>query len=222
MMLIMFIFFSISLHLIISVVWVLTKIFGNYNSVQDSDDNNNDDGDDDDDLLKEGPFEVGITDASDNMLSEVLINDSNPIMVCSNAMNKKNKCVFCKCYKCHMKQVESEDNRDQFTTNENNNDSKRTRHLSRRVQKSKNVEQGQVVSKRSARNMSKSCDVQKCNHVDDLTFFTDSSFFSRSYKMRNEKINNSAKDKVFLPTKCSLCQFEIVNSISKRGKKNIQ
>ena len=118
-----------------------------------------------------------------------------------------------------MKEVESEDNREQIVNNERSNDSKRTRHLSRRVQKSKNVQQGQVVSKRSARNMSDSCDVQKCNHVDDLTFFTDSSFFSRSYKMRNEKINNSGKEKVFLPTKCSLCKSEIVNSISKRGKK---
>ena len=121
-----------------------------------------------------------------------------------------------------MKEVENEDNSEQSASNDKSNDCKRTRNLSRRVQKSKNVEQGQVSSKRSARNVSRLCDVEKCNHVDDLTFFTDSSFFSRSYKMRNQKINNSGKDKVFLPTKCSLCKSEIVNSISQKGKKITQ
>ena len=36
---------------------------------------------------------------------EVLISDNRPIMVCKNTMNKSKKCVFCKCFDCHMNEV---------------------------------------------------------------------------------------------------------------------
>ena len=56
----------------------------------------------------------------------------------------------------------------------------------------------------------------RCDHVDDLSFCTDASFFTKSYKLRNEKINQDSKNQMFfLPTKCTLCDREIVNKIGK-------
>ena len=43
-------------------------------------------------------------------MKEVLINDTNPILVCTNAMDKNHKCVFCNFYQCHMKSQEKADN----------------------------------------------------------------------------------------------------------------
>ena len=185
-------------------------------SVEDSDDNE----DDDNDVLMKGPFEEINNDITLESFNETLINDSNPIMVCSNAMNKNHNCVFCKCFKCHMQESQNKDNGEKFKSNQVDHQSKRTRHLSRRVQKAKNVSQGQVISKRPGK---KSSDMNegnktKCNHIDDLSFFTDASFFSKSYKQKNTRINNSAKSKVYLPTECSVCHCEIVNTITKKRK----
>ena len=85
--------------------------------------------------------------------------------------------------------------------------------INRRVQKAKNIKQGQSVSEKGGRNRSSKNDKYKCNHIDDLSLFTDALFFSRIYKLRNEKINVSGSSKVYLPTKCSICDCEIVNKI---------
>ena len=75
-------------------------------SVEDSDDNE----DDDNDVLIKGPFEEINNEITLESFNETLINDSNPIMVCSNAMNKNHNCVFCKCFKCHMQESQNKDN----------------------------------------------------------------------------------------------------------------
>ena len=144
---------------------------------------------------------------------EVLINDTNPLLVCTNAMDKNHKCVFCKCYQCHLKEQETAASLDQTSTTKSGNQKKKTRNQSRRVQKAKNIKQGQSVSEKGGGKLSAKNDKYKCNHIDDLSFFTDASFFSRSYKLRNERTNASGSSKVHLPTKCSICDCEIVTKI---------
>ena len=47
-------------------------------------------------------------------------------------------------------------------------------------------------------------------------FFYRYILFIKSYKLRNEKNNqDSKKSDIFLPTKCSLCEREIVNKLGK-------
>ena len=74
-------------------------------------------------------------------------------------------------------------------------DSKRTRNHSKRVQKAKNLAQGSISSKgtcSTGRDLDEDGE-NRCDHLDDLTFFTDASFFTKSYKLRNEKINQDSK-----------------------------
>ena len=188
-------------------------------SVQDSDD----DEDEDNALIMKSPFDEENNENHLERVNETLINDSNPIMVCSNAMNKTHNCVFCKCFKCHMQESQNKDNKEKIKGNEVDHQSKRTRHLSRRVQRAKNVSQGQVIPKRSDKKNSDRIEgsERKCNHIDDLSFFTDATFFSKSYKEKNKRINNSERSKVYLPTKCSVCHCEIVNIITRKKKTNM-
>ena len=61
-----------------------------------------------------GPFDEVNNENHLERVNETLINDSNPIMVCSNAMNKTHNCVFCKCFKCHMQESQNKDNREKL------------------------------------------------------------------------------------------------------------
>ena len=97
-------------------------------------------------------------------------------------------------------------------------DSKGTRNQSKRVQRATNISQGSISSKGRDSKVGHIDEDEEhwCDHVDDLSFFTDASFFTKSYKLRNEKINqDSKKSDVFLPTKCALCDHQIVNKIKK-------
>ena len=189
--------------------------------VEDSDVDNNDYGDDDvNSTLFENPLKPTTKNKLLKEIEEVLICDTNPIMVCSNSMNKTHKCVFCKCFECHMKETKKEEviNSKKRKGEEKRSDSKRTRNQSKRVQRAKNISQGSISSKvkcSKVRNIDED-EEHRCDHVDGLSFFTDASFFTKSYKLRNEKINqDSKKSDVFLPTKCALCDREIVNKIRK-------
>ena len=112
-----------------------------------------------------------------------------------------------------MKAQETAESIDHTISTESDKQKIKTRNQSRRVQKAKNVKQRQSVSEKGGGKRSGKNDKYVCNHIDDLSFFTDASFFSRSYKLRNEKINISSSSKVHLPTKCSICDCEIVNKI---------
>ena len=180
---------------------------------------NDDDDDDDDDTMFDNPLKPTIKIAPRNTVKEVLICDTKPIMVCSNSMNKNHKCVFCKCFECHMKETQKEEVSSKKSKGEvKRSDSKRTRNHSKRVQKAKNLSQGSISSKgtcSTGRDLNEDGD-HRCDHIDDLSFFTDASFFTNIYKLRNEKNNqDSKKSDVFLPTKCSLCEREIVNKLGK-------
>ena len=77
--------------------------------VEDSDVDNNDYGDDDvNSTLFENPLKPTTKNKLTKKIEEVSICDTNPIMVCSNSMNKNHKCVFCKCFECHMKETQKE------------------------------------------------------------------------------------------------------------------
>ena len=176
---------------------------------------------DDDTLLYKSPFKSTKKKEMLEKMKEVLINDKNPLLVCTNAMDKNHKCLFCKYYQCHMKAQEIAESLDKNISTESDKQKKKTRNQSRRVQKAKNIKQGQSVSEKEGGNRSGKNEKYKCNHIDDLSFFTDASFFSRSYKLRNEKINVSSSSKVHLPTKCSICDCEIVNKIAQKISKMI-
>jgi len=90
------------------------------------------------------------------------------------------------------------------------------RNRSRRVQRAKNVANGQTSSTKIDGGSSVTENI-KCNHIDDLSLFTDCTFFTRSYKAKNQKINESKKTMIYLPTKCSVCHCEIVTKIGKKG-----
>jgi len=149
---------------------------------------------------------------------EVLISDNRPIMVCKNTMNKSKKCVFCKCFDCHMNEVLHKE-KDDKKKGDNCGDDHQVvtpRNRSRRVQRANNVAHGQTNSTKIGKGSSESDNI-KCNHIDDLSLFTDCTFFTRSYKAKNQKINESKKTKIYLPTKCSICHCEIVTKIGKKG-----
>ena len=66
---------------------------------------------------------------------EVLISDNRPIMVCKNTMNKSTKCVFCKCFDCHMKEVlqkEDDDKKKGKSSNGDDHEVITPRHRSKR------------------------------------------------------------------------------------------
>ena len=68
--------------------------------------------DDQDDLIVNGLSKLPEKNEDILKTREVLISDSKPIMVCNNTMNKNHKCVFCKCFDCHMKEVLQKENDD--------------------------------------------------------------------------------------------------------------
>ena len=82
--------------------------------VEDSDDNE----DDNNDVLMKDPFEEINNEISLESLNDTLINDSNPIMVCSNAMNKNHNWVLYKCFKCHMQESQNKENGEKFKSNQ--------------------------------------------------------------------------------------------------------
>ena len=175
--------------------------------------------DDQDDLIVNGLSKLPEKNEDILKTREVLISDSKPIMVCNNTMNKNHKCVFCKCFDCHMKEVLQKENDDRKKGKRSSGDDHQVitpRHCSKRVNRAKNVAQGQLKSTKKGKGGSNANHVQ-CNHVDDLSLFTDATFFTRSYKLKNQKINDSKKSKIYLPTKCSVCDCEIVTKIGKKS-----
>ena len=148
---------------------------------------------------------------------EVLISSDHPVMVCNNTMNKSHKCVFCKCYECYMIELKNEDKSGNLVDNIGNNNKNLVKHgrkRSSRCRKARNISEGQLTENTSKTNGSTGRNGTICNHNDELSIFTDASFFSRSYKSRNEKVNDSGKAKVYLPIFCSVCEAEICNKVS--------
>ena len=149
---------------------------------------------------------------------EVLISSVHPLLVCSNAMKKAHKCVYCKCYECYMKELKMEQDNGKGVNatekNKHNNLDKSVRKRSSRCRKAKNISEGQRIQQKSKSTGSTIGSNSICDHTEDLTIFSDASFFSRAYKTRNEKTNRSGKSKVFLPIFCSVCKAEICNKVT--------
>ena len=181
-------------------------------------------------LVEDSDDELSCTGLSENRMNhenvlrsvqrkkEVLISSVHPLLVCCNAMKKSHKCVYCKCYECYMRELKMEQDNcksvDGTENNKNDNWAKSSRKRSSRCRKAKNVSEGQTTQQQSKRIESTGGGHSICNHTDDLTIFTDASFFSRSYKTRNEKTNSMGKSKVFLPIFCSVCKAEICNKVT--------
>ena len=183
-----------------------------YNEDHDSDDDENKDKEEELNNSLESNVDSSKQKKGLKRNTDVLINDTNPLLICPNTMKKYHRCDFCKCYQCHLKQVQKEEDAQVEKANMNEVCVKLTRHHSKRVQRARNISQGQATN--DSKKYGKS-DESVCNHIDGLTFFTDETFFSKSYKMRNKKNNDSNKSKIFLPTKCSFCNCEIVDKLSK-------
>ena len=177
--------------------------------------------DSDDELSSTGIFENQLkSEKKVNKVckkKEVLISSDHPVMVCNKTLNKLHKCVFCKCYECYMIELKNEDENGNLvdkTGNNNKNNLKHCRKRSSRCRKARNISEGQTTETYSKKKGSTVGGGTICNHTDDLSIFTDASFFSRSYKTRNEKVNDSGKAKVYLPIYCSVCKAEICNKVS--------
>ena len=177
--------------------------------------------DSDDELSCAGYSETKLNDdnisESVQRKKEVLISSVHPLLVCSNAMKKSHKCVYCKCYECYMKELKMDQNngKDENDTEKNNKKLDRgVRKRSSRCRKAKNISEGQRTQQKPKGTRSTIGSHNICNHTEDLTIFSDASFFSRAYKTRNEKTNRSGKDKVFLPIFCSVCKAEICNRVT--------
>ena len=71
-------------------------------------------------------------------------------MLCSNAMNKSHKCVYCKCDECYAKELRTEDGDNNVITNKSRkciNNEIHSRQRSKRYRKARNISQGQNTVK---------------------------------------------------------------------------
>ena len=133
-----------------------------------------------------------ITFLTDTRNDQVIINHTNPIWVCQNAMKQDEDCLFCKCNECYM----NECNKD-VTTNINSRRSMRCR-------RNNNAKEGLVTKKTQQYATAKT--YVACDH-DTLICSYESAYFTREYIAVREKKNHK------LPTMCSICKREILNKL---------
>jgi len=112
----------------------------------------------------------------------VIVNAKNVLWVCPLAMKKEEECIYCKCHNCFANST---------------------------LFSSKN----RVTRGGRSNNRRKSIDDKAlnltCGHSDHtLHAWTDSLFFTKQYKMRNEREKNS-----HFPVKCSECGGNLVDKI---------
>lgn len=117
-----------------------------------------------------------------------VINGSNNLWVCVNAMNDCHTCVYCKCPSCYLteKKLESKKCNTRGRSHRMKSIDDRSLHTARSKQRSK---------------------CQDTNHADiNLIPYSDSTYFSSTYQKRIA--SNNAK---CIPTKCSQCGAILVD-----------
>ena len=134
-----------------------------------------------------------LTFGTDTRISQVIINHTNPIWVCQNAMKQDEDCLFCKCNECYMK----DSNKHDVTTNIKSRRSMRCR-------RNINAKEGLVTKKTQQYATAKT--YVACDH-DTLVCSYESAYFTREYIAVREKKNHK------LPTMCSICKREILNKL---------
>ena len=130
---------------------------------------------------------------------QVIINHTNPIWVCQNAMKQDEDCLFCKCNECYMKESNKH-----VTTNISSRRSMRCR-------RNNNAKEGLVTKKTQQYATAKT--YVACDH-DTLICSYESAYFTREYIAVREKKKHT------LPTICSICKREILNKLDEMDTTN--
>ena len=125
---------------------------------------------------------------TDHLQQRCIINGSNNLWVCANAMNSSHSCVFCKCTKCYLG--------DKKATDTKCNTRGRRHHM-------KSIDDKNLTSVNT--NKRKKC--LAAHHSDsNLLPYSDSTYFSKSYKKRIAASNHK-----FIPLRCFVCFAMLVD-----------